>query len=127
MLAVALTVWALVLLLMSDSRSATIGAALLAVLALFTKQTQIALPIAAIAWLTLSDRRRLFVFVSTFLPVSIGAVALLQWVTRGEFQEYSQHHRALIRCSRHSADSDHWAGPPLILGIIATVSVAQAN
>jgi len=124
MLAVALTIWALILLLTKDSISSTILAALLAVLALLTKQTEIALPIAAICWLALRDKRRLAVFAATFLALALSSFATLQWLTNGEF--------FINAVSTNLLTYDvtdipliliHWAGPLIVVVIIAAVSV----
>lgn len=124
MLAVALTVWGLFLLLTKQSISSTIIAAFLAVLALLTKQTQVALPLAAICWLGLRDRRSLAVFVSTFLTLSISSLALLQWLTNGEFIINTVSTNLLTYDVRDiPLILFHWAGPLILLAIVAAVSV----
>ena len=58
-------------------------AAVVAVLALFTKQTAVALPVAATLWLLLSRRwRDAAVFVGTWVVLTSGTVALLNAADR---------------------------------------------
>jgi len=61
-------------------------AAVVAILALFTKQTAVALPVAATLWLLLSRRwRDAAVFVGTWIVLTAGAVALLNFATGGAY------------------------------------------
>jgi hypothetical protein len=85
MLAVALSVWSFALFDSPRPRIANVLSPLLAVLAVYAKQTQIVLPMALALWLAWRDRPR--------LPRYVGAVALfglvpavaLQLATRGAF------------------------------------------
>lgn len=85
MLAVALSVWSFVLF---ESRSALLAdllSPLLAVLAVYTKQTQIALPLALTAWLAWRERKRLLRWVTAVLLLGLAPVPWLQVVTHGAF------------------------------------------
>lgn len=124
MLAVALTIWALVLLLTKNSISSTIIAAFLAVLALLTKQTQLALPLAAICWLGLRDRRRFVVFAVTFMTLALSSLAVLQWLTNGQFINNTVSTNLLTYDVRDiPLILIHWAGPLMVLAIVAAVNV----
>ena len=124
MLAIALTAWALVLLIQKDSISSTIAAALLAVLALLTKQTQVALPLAVLCCFPFHDRRRLVVFLSTLLPLSIAIVAILQWFTIGGFVTNTLTTNVLTYDARDiPLILIHWVGPVVILVGVAAASV----
>ena len=82
--AVALSLLALLLLVIRPRQVWL--AAVVAVLALFTKQTAVALPVAATLWLLLSRRwRDAAVFVGTWVVLTGGTVALLNAATGGTY------------------------------------------
>jgi hypothetical protein len=61
-------------------------AAIVAVLALFTKQTAVALPIAATAWLLLVQRwKAAAIFIGTWVGLTVVAVLLLEALTGGAY------------------------------------------
>jgi uncharacterized membrane protein YhaH (DUF805 family) len=85
MLAVALSVWSFVLL---DSRRVVLAdlvSPLLAVLAVYTKQTAIALPLGVAAWLALRDRKRLLRWGGAALLLGLAPLPWLQATTHGAF------------------------------------------
>jgi hypothetical protein len=66
-------------------RAMVLGAVLLFVLGVYTKQTSVAAPIAAVAVLLLSDPRRGVEAIVAGLAVSLLALGAAQWVTEGGF------------------------------------------
>ncbi|HKC12732.1 MAG TPA: glycosyltransferase family 39 protein [Vicinamibacteria bacterium] len=85
MLAVALSVWTFALF---ESRHRILAAGLspfLAVLAVYTKQTQFALPLALGLWLLAKDRPRLIAYAGTVALLGLAPVPWLQAWTGGAF------------------------------------------
>jgi len=120
MMAVAFSVWSFVLFLRKD-RLATITSAALAVLAVYTKQTQVALPLAMMVYLALHERRRLVPYGATVGLTGMIAFVWLQWVTDGYFLRHTVKLNAL---SYHLIDIPlvvlHYAGPIfLFIGVAA--------
>jgi hypothetical protein len=82
--AVALSLAAMLLVLVQPQRVWL--AAIVAVAALFTKQTAVALPVVATVWLLLSGQRRATVmFVGTYGLLAAGLVGLFQLLTGGTY------------------------------------------
>jgi hypothetical protein len=84
MLAVTLSLWSFVLFLRRGN-PATILSAILAVLAIYTKQTQLALPLALSFYLIRRDRGRLPVYLATLAIAGLIPFFWLQWKTAGYF------------------------------------------
>jgi hypothetical protein len=84
-MAVALSIWSMVFFLQNRWKAATVLSPLLAVLAIYTKQTQIALPLAIVLFLAFRNRRWLI----PYLAILTGAIVLpflwLQAATGGNF------------------------------------------
>ncbi len=114
MLAVALSLFSFVLFLRKGNFS-LVASALLAVLAVYTKQTQIALPIAMVAFLARSDFNRLVIYLGTLLAAGVPPLFWLQWRTGGLFLDHTV---TLNRLSYSVSDIPlvllHWAGPLFI-------------
>jgi len=68
----------------STRRAATVGAAALCTVAILTKLSAVWAPLAIGAWLLLGDRRRLQVFVPSFLVLLTATVAAVQVASGGE-------------------------------------------
>jgi len=85
MTAVAFSIWSLVFFLKNSWRATTIISPLLAILALYTKQTQIALPLAMILFLAVRNRRWLISYTATLAVAGIIPFLWLQWITEGKF------------------------------------------
>lgn len=123
MLAVALSLISFVLFL-RKGRIALIASAVAAVLAVYTKQTQIALPVAMLFCLALSDLRRLVVYLGALLLSGVPPLLWLQWQTSGQFLENTIF---LNRLSHSVADVPlvllHWAGPLVLIICIASHEV----
>jgi hypothetical protein len=85
MMAVALSVWSFVLLLRNRKPGTLVISGLLAVLAMYTKQTMVAVPLAAATWLALRDRRRLATYVAVCAVAGLAPLFWLQKATNGLF------------------------------------------
>jgi len=85
MLAVAFSVWSLVFFLRNRPLETLVLSPLLAVLAFYTKQTQIALPLAMGAYLLLRKRQWLLPYAATGLVAGLVPLFWLQKNTRGNF------------------------------------------
>ncbi len=85
MLAVAFSIWSLVFFLKNRFGATVVISPLLAILALYTKQTQIALPLAIILFLLLRNRRWLAPYTATLILAGLIPFLWLQWITEGKF------------------------------------------
>ena len=85
MTAVAFSVWSLVFFLRNQRLATTIISPLLAILAVYTKQTQIALPLAMIFYLAFRNRRWLLPYLTTLAVAGIIPLLWLQHITDGNF------------------------------------------
>lgn len=85
MMAVALSIWSLVFFLHNRWLETAIISPLLAVLAFYTKQTEVALPLAMVIYLALRNRRRLVAFIATGAVAGLIPIFWLQNVTEGRF------------------------------------------
>jgi hypothetical protein len=85
MLAVALSVWSFLLFENPRRVLADVVSPLLAVLAVYAKQTQIVLPVALAVWLLLRDRRRLPRYAAAVTGFGLVPAALLEHLTNGAF------------------------------------------
>lgn len=123
MTAVALSLWSFALFLRRD-RGATVASALLAALAIYTKQTQVALPLALIVYLARSDRRRLIPYTVTLAVALLIPFFLLQRATGGWF---FRHIVTLNALSYDASDIPlillHHAGPFFLLIALAGIEV----
>jgi len=115
MLAVAFSLIS-VAMFMKGGRTGLVASGLAAVLAVYTKQTQIAAPMAIICWLAFRDGRRLATYLGTILLAALPPLLWLQWETRGYFL---QHVFELNRLPYSITDIPlvtlHWAGPLFLL------------
>jgi hypothetical protein len=84
-LAVAFSIWSLVFFLRNRWWATAVVSPLLAVLAVYTKQTQIALPLAAILFLAFRNRRWLLPYLATIAIAGLVPFFWLQRVTHGDF------------------------------------------
>jgi len=84
-LAVAFSVWSLVFFLRNRRIDTLCISPLLAVLAFYTKQTQIALPLAMIVYLALKNRRWLFPYAAVLAAGGLIPFLWLQHITHGYF------------------------------------------
>jgi hypothetical protein len=87
MLAVALSVWSFTVFESRHRSLALFLSPLLAVLAVYTKQTQLALPLALGLWLLRKDRPRLIAYVTTVALLGLAPVPWLEAWTGGHFLE----------------------------------------
>jgi Dolichyl-phosphate-mannose-protein mannosyltransferase len=87
MLAVALSLWAFVLFESPRRVLSELASPLLAVLAVYTKQDQIFLPVALGAWLLWRDRPRLLRYAAAVAVLGLVPVPFLQAATGGTFLE----------------------------------------
>ena len=85
MTAVALSIWSLAFFLRNRWTATVLISPLFAVLALYTKQTQLALPLAMVIYLALRNRRWLLPYISTFVVAGGIPFLLLQKLTDGYF------------------------------------------
>lgn len=85
MLAVAFSIWSLVLFLRNRKTETLILSPLLAALAIYTKQTQVALPLAVVTCLLIRDRRRLVPYAGLCGIFCIIPLIWLQKATNGFF------------------------------------------
>jgi hypothetical protein len=85
MMAVALSVWSLVFFLRNRWQETLILSPLLAVLAIYTKQTQFALPLAMAVYLAIRNRRWLFPYVAVVAAAGMSPFLWLQKITGGYF------------------------------------------
>jgi hypothetical protein len=85
MMAVAFSVWSLVFFLRNRLSATVIISPLLAVLAIYTKQTQIALPLAMTIYLAIRNRRWLLPYLATFALAGLIPFLWLQGITNGYF------------------------------------------
>ena len=85
MLSVALSVWSLVFFIRNRWPDTVIISPLLAVLAFYTKQTQVALPLAMAVYLAFRNRRWLLPYVSTLTVAGVLPFLWLQKISGGYF------------------------------------------
>jgi hypothetical protein len=85
MTAVALSVWSFLFFLRNRWRDAVLISPLLAVLAFYTKQSQVALPLAMTGYLFLRNRRWLIPYLATLSIAGLVPLLLLQRFTGGLF------------------------------------------
>ena len=85
MLAVAFSIWSLVFFLRNRWKETLIISPLLAVLAFYTKQTQVALPLAMAIYLALRNRRWLIPYSATIAVAGLVPFLWLQKITGGYF------------------------------------------
>jgi len=85
MLAVALSVWSFVLFESPRPAVANLLSPFLAVLAVYTKQTQIILPLALVVWLVWRDRSRIPLYAGALAFFGLAPAACLEVATRGAF------------------------------------------
>jgi hypothetical protein len=85
MMAVAFSIWSLVFFLRNKPAATAFFSPLLAVLAFYTKQTQIALPLAMILFLLFRNRRWLLFYLTTLVTAGIIPFLWLQSATGGSF------------------------------------------
>jgi hypothetical protein len=85
MMAVALSVWSLVFFLRNRWLETIVVSPLLAVLALYTKQTQVALPVAMATYLLFRNRRWLLPYLATLTVAGLVPLLWLQKSTEGYF------------------------------------------
>lgn len=115
MLAVALSVWAILLFLRKGS-FALVASALLSALAIYTKQTQLAAPLAILIWLLFKDLKRGLIYLTAIIVFVVPVYSWLQATTGGRFFEHTVE---LNRLPYSVVDVPlvmaHWAGPFLIL------------
>ena len=84
-MALALSVWSLVFFLRNRRLETLLVSPLLAVLAFYTKQTQIALPLAMILYLACKNRRWLFPYIAALGAGGLIPFVWLQYATNGYF------------------------------------------
>ena len=84
-MAVAFSIWSLVFFLRNRWGAAVIISPLLATLAFYTKQTQIALPLALICYLAFQNRRWLLYYLATLSVAGLIPFLWLQSITGGHF------------------------------------------
>jgi len=84
-MAVAFSVWSLVFFLRNRWKETVIISPLFAVLAFFTKQTQVALPLAMMIYLALRNRRWLIPYAATLTIAGLIPFLWLQKITNGYF------------------------------------------
>lgn len=120
MLAVALSIWSLVFFLRNRWQYTLVVSPLLTVLAIYTKQTQIALPLAMVVYLALRNRKWLLSYISVLAAGGLIPLFWLQRSTGGYF------FRDTFQWAQLSYDALniplvflHHAGPVLIFGGIA--------
>jgi hypothetical protein len=85
MLSIAFSLWSLVFFLQNRWLETAIISPLLAVLAIYTKQTQIALPLAMAVYLLLRNRRWLWSYAATGMLAGLIPLYWLQRATEGRF------------------------------------------
>lgn len=85
MLAVALSVWSFVLFESPRPAVANLLSPFLAVLAVYTKQTQIILPLALVVWLVWRDRSRIPLYAGALAFFGLVPAVCLEVATRGAF------------------------------------------
>ena len=103
MTAVALSVWSLVFFLRNRWMETVILSPLFAVLAFYTKQTQIALPLAMAVYLVFRNRRWLLPYVSVLCLGGLIPFLWLQRITGGSF--LPGHGPAGQSCLRRTSDT----------------------
>jgi hypothetical protein len=84
-MAVALSLWSLVFFLRNRWLDTVVISPILSVLAIYTKQTQLALPVALLLYLALRNRRWLWPFLATTLIAGMLPLLWLQKATAGFF------------------------------------------
>lgn len=89
MLAVALSIWSLLFLLRGKLLDVALLSPLLAVLAIYTKQTQIALPLAAGIYLLRHQPRRAAMYAAALAVMGLPPLFLLQQATDGYFLRHT--------------------------------------
>ncbi len=124
MLAVALTIWSFVFFLRNRWKETVILSPLLAVLAFYTKQTQVALPLAMMIYLALRNRRWLLPYAATLAAAGLIPFLWLQKMTGGYFFFNA------VQLAKLNYDIFqiplifiHHAGPILILICLALISL----
>lgn len=85
MLAVAFALWSFVLFESPRPLLSDLASPALAVMAIYTKQTLIGLPIAAAVWLAWHDRRRLVRYVAVVSVLGLPPAIWLDYATHGDF------------------------------------------
>lgn len=85
MFATACTIWSAYLFVSARPPLSLILSPLLAALAIYTKQSQIALPLAAMGYLALTSYKRLLIYTSVFGLATGIPFVWLQWTTHGYF------------------------------------------
>jgi hypothetical protein len=85
MVAAAFSVWSFVFFIRNRWKETLVLSPLLAILAIYTKQTQIALPLAMIAYLAFRNRRWLFPYLSVLAIGGLIPFLWLQKITHGWF------------------------------------------
>lgn len=85
MAAVAFSLWSFILFLRGSRKEKVILSPLLAVLAFYTKQTQAALPLAAMLYLVFRNRRLLVPYAATLAAAGLIPFLWLQKITDGRF------------------------------------------
>jgi hypothetical protein len=125
MLAVAFSVWAIALVLRKGNLALVVSA-LLGALAIYTKQTQFAAPLAILIWLLFKDLKRGLVYLAAMIVFVVPILAWLQATTGGGFLEHTVE---LNRLPYSLADVPlvmvHWIGPLLILIALAFRDVVR--
>lgn len=115
MMAVAFSLWSLVFFLHNRRLDTTVISPILTVLAIYTKQTQIALPIALVIYLGFRNRKWLWPYVAVLAVSGLAPLVWLQEVTKGHFLLNTLH---LAKLSYNALDIVpiflHHAGPILI-------------
>jgi hypothetical protein len=121
MMAVALSVWSLVFFMRSRWQETVIISPLFAVLAFYTKQTQIALPLAMAVYLALRTRRWLLPYVATG---TLGGLIPLLWLQKATGGDFLLDTVQLARLAYNAADIPliflHHAGPIVLFIGLAT-------
>jgi hypothetical protein len=120
MMAVALSIWSLVFFLRNRWADTVIISPLLAVLAVYTKQTQVALPLAMAAYLALRNRRWLLPYAATGTLAALLPLLWLQKATGGLFLfDTVQLAGIAYHVSQIAPVFIHHAGPLLLFLILA--------
>jgi hypothetical protein len=124
MMAVALSVWSLVFFLQNRWFPTLIVSPLLAVLAFYTKQTQVALPLAMVLYLALRNRRWLLPYVVTGAVAGLIPLVWLQKATGGYFLFN------VLQLARLAYDVReippvllHWLGPIFLFVAVAVLTL----
>jgi hypothetical protein len=120
MMAVALSIWSLVFFLRNRRMESLIVSPLFAVLAFYTKQTQIALPVAIAVYLAICNRRWLLPYLAVMSMGILVPFLWLQKITGGHFfLDAVQLARLSYRTIQIPQVFIHHAGPAIIFICIA--------